>query len=131
MQTSKQLSNISRLHVTLYHFLQKKNQILNKTLKLKSSNLSEKNLTYQHKKVNGVWLWKLTCYWSVVWFEVEGILDLREIWGFLIENEEMTFCLALKQHAAWVNSHKFNTSMSLLPQGHFGLFSWEQAKNIG
>ena len=54
MQTSKQLSNIIRLHVTLYHFLQKKNQILNKTLKLKSSNLSEKNLTYQHKKVNGV-----------------------------------------------------------------------------
>jgi len=35
--------------------------------------------------VNGVWLWKLTCYWSVDWFEVEGISDLgdlREVWGF-------------------------------------------------
>jgi len=53
MQTSKQLSNISHLHVTLYHFLPK-NQNLNKTLKLKNSNLSETSLTYQHKKVNGV-----------------------------------------------------------------------------
>jgi len=26
MQTSKQLSNISRLHVTLYHFLPKKSK---------------------------------------------------------------------------------------------------------
>jgi len=26
MQTSKQLSNISHLHVTLYHFLQKKSK---------------------------------------------------------------------------------------------------------
>ena len=41
MQTSKQLSNISHLHVTLYHFLQK-NQNLNKILKLKKSNLREK-----------------------------------------------------------------------------------------
>jgi len=31
MQTSKQLSNISHLHVTLYHILQKKNQNLNKS----------------------------------------------------------------------------------------------------
>jgi len=42
MQTSKQLRNIRHLYVTLYHFLQKKNQNLNKTLKLKKSNLREK-----------------------------------------------------------------------------------------
>ena len=42
MQTSKQLSNLSHLHVTLYHFLQKENQNLNKILKLKKSSLRGK-----------------------------------------------------------------------------------------
>jgi len=41
MQTSKQLSNISHLHVTLYHFLQKQSKFKIK-LKLKKSNLREK-----------------------------------------------------------------------------------------
>lgn len=47
------------------------------------------------------------CYWSVVWFELEGILDLgdlREIFEILDEkwgNE--VFCLSLKLHVAWVN----------------------------
>ena len=37
MQTSKQLSNISHLHVTLYHFLQKKS-------KFKQNPKNKKNL---------------------------------------------------------------------------------------
>ena len=43
MQISKQLSNISHLHVTLYHILQKKSKF-KQTLNLKKSNLSVKNL---------------------------------------------------------------------------------------
>jgi len=53
MQTSKQLSKIRYLHVTLYHFLPKKSKF-KQNLKLKKSNLREKNITYQHKKINGV-----------------------------------------------------------------------------
>jgi len=45
MQTSKQLSNISHLHVTLYHFLPK-NSKFKQNPKTKKSNLRErKNLT--------------------------------------------------------------------------------------
>ena len=44
MQTSKQLSNISHLHVTLYHILQKKGKF-KQTLNLKKSKLTIKNLT--------------------------------------------------------------------------------------
>jgi len=45
MQTSKQLSNISHLHVTLYHFLQKKSKFkqtvnLKKFSKTKNYNIN-------------------------------------------------------------------------------------------
>ena len=43
MQTSKQLSNISHFHVTLYHILH--NFFFKQTLNLKKYNLSVKNLT--------------------------------------------------------------------------------------
>jgi len=51
-----------------------------------------------------------TCYWSVVWFELEGILglgDLREIfeifWDFRWEMRKWGVLSSLRQHVAWVD----------------------------
>jgi len=50
MQISKQLSNISDLHATLYNFLQK-NQNFNKTLKLKKSNIIMQTLKLKKSNI--------------------------------------------------------------------------------
>jgi len=51
MQTSKQLNNISHLHVTLYHFLQKKKSKFKRTLNLKKfSKTQNYNINMQTSK---------------------------------------------------------------------------------
>jgi len=92
----------------LYDFLPKKPKF-KQTLNIKISNLREKNLTYKLKKVNGVWLWKLICYWSVVWSELEEILDLgdlREIFEIFLDFKwqmmKWGVLPCLKQHVVWV-----------------------------
>jgi len=51
MQTSKQLSNISHLNVTLYHFLQKKKSNFKQTLNLKKfSKTQNYNINMQTSK---------------------------------------------------------------------------------
>jgi len=60
---------------------------------------------------------KTSCYWSVVWFEVDEISnlgDLREILEIFDEKwgNEVLSVLKTAHIAAWVKLHRFNTCVS-------------------